>query len=120
MNDNKVISLAERKKQNETAEEQAVEQARKDSIEAYLVWIDKIREQIAKGNFVAPIMIAYSPPSGMFFSDFITPSEGLSTALAHSYVAQLELMKLTMAEIAVEMPILCADGTPMEMVKEEE
>jgi hypothetical protein len=113
-----VISLASGRPLAETEEvaRQVAEDNKRQTIEANLAWLDKIREQVAAGTFTMPLMIAWSPSLQMFFTDWVAPAEGIPYGLAHAYVAQLEMTKLSMAEIAADMPLLAVDGTIMEPI----
>ena len=120
-NDN-VVSIKSRKpiEVEKELEDQAAAESKAREIEVNLKWFDQIREQIAAGAFVMPMVFAYSPATGLFFTDFVAPDGGVPYGLAHSYVAQLELMKLAMTEIAVMGPMLQVDGSLVQHAEEDE
>jgi hypothetical protein len=115
MNDipDNVIALRSKKSlaETEAAELEAIEKSNQAEIATNLAWFDKIRENIAAGHFTMPFVIAYAPDAGLFLCDFVAPESGISASLAREYMAQLELAKLSMAEIASMGPVLQVDGS---------
>lgn len=121
MNDN-VISMRSKRPLAETLAEEAetAEEKRKEEIRLTLEWFDKIRANIESGKFVMPMVLAWAPDAGLFFSDFMTPVDGIPHGLANSYIAQLELLKIAMTDIALEGPILNVDLEAVPLVEYEE
>lgn len=113
MND-RVISLASRrplsKDEIEKAAAKVAEETSQKTIETTLEFLDGIREQVANGQLEGLVVLGYSPQTNLFLTDIMPPGLGFPHALTPAYVGHLEMLKLSMIDIASMGPVLTYDG----------